>query len=97
MSRPRARLMVARSSGRPKQIVAQRAGDELIDLVADLTGHAADDGAGGDFVGIVCALVPSASNASGLRKPSIRPISSVGEASDRSDRSISVSIEWPKR
>ena len=34
-----------------EQVVAQRAGDELVDLVADLAGHAADDGAGGDLVG----------------------------------------------
>ena len=33
-----------------EQVVAQRAGDELVDLVADLAGHAADDGAGGDVV-----------------------------------------------
>ena len=31
-----------------EQVVAQRAGDELVDLVADLTRHAADDGAGRD-------------------------------------------------
>ena len=35
----------------PEQVVAQGAGDELVDLVADLTGHAADDVAGGDAVG----------------------------------------------
>ena len=33
-----------------EQVVAQRAGHELVDLVADLAGHAADDGAGGDVV-----------------------------------------------
>ena len=31
-----------------EQVVAQRAGDELVDLVADLAGHAADDRAGRD-------------------------------------------------
>ena len=31
-----------------QQIVAQRAGDELVDMVADLPRHAADDGAGGN-------------------------------------------------
>ena len=35
----------------PEQVVAQGAGDELVDLVADLAGHAADDVAGGDAVG----------------------------------------------
>ena len=34
-----------------EQVVAQRAGDELVDLVADLPRHAADDRAGGDVVG----------------------------------------------
>ena len=32
------------------ELVAQHVGDELVDLVADLAGHAADDGAGGDLV-----------------------------------------------
>ena len=31
-----------------EQVVAQRTGDELVDLVALLPGHAADDGAGSD-------------------------------------------------
>ena len=35
----------------PEQVVAQGAGDELVDLVADLARHAADDVAGGDAVG----------------------------------------------
>ena len=35
----------------PEQVVAQRAGHELVDLVADLARHAADDVAGGDAVG----------------------------------------------
>ena len=39
-------LSTARSSGRPTQVVAQRLGDELVDLVADCAGQAADDGAG---------------------------------------------------
>ena len=47
MSRPRARLMVARSSGRPSRLLRSALGDELVDLVADLAGHAANDGAGG--------------------------------------------------
>ena len=34
-----------------EQVVAQGAGDELVDLVADLPRHAADDVAGGDAVG----------------------------------------------
>ena len=34
-----------------EQVVAQRGRHELVDLVADLAGHAADDGAGGDVVG----------------------------------------------
>ena len=35
----------------PEQVVAERAGDELVDLVADLPRHAADDVAGSDVVG----------------------------------------------
>ena len=35
----------------PEQVVAQRAGHEFVDLVADLPGHAADDVAGGNAVG----------------------------------------------
>ncbi len=42
--------MVAEIERQPEQIVAQRAGDELVDLVADLPRHAADDVAGGDAV-----------------------------------------------
>ena len=34
-----------------EQVVAQGAGDEFVDLVADLPRHAADDVAGGDAVG----------------------------------------------
>ncbi len=41
--------MVARSSGKPEQVVAQGAGDELVDLVAGLPCHAANDGAGRDI------------------------------------------------
>ena len=37
--------------GQAQQVVAQRGRHELVDFVADLTGHAADDGAGGDIVG----------------------------------------------
>ena len=51
VSRPRARLMVGQVERQSEQVVAQRAGDELVDLVADLPGHAADDRAGGDFIG----------------------------------------------
>ncbi len=46
VSRPRARLSTARSSGSAEQVVAQRLGDELVDLVADCARHAAHDGAG---------------------------------------------------
>ena len=48
VSRPRARLIVARSSGRPSRLLRKALGDELVDLVADLAGHAAHDLAGGD-------------------------------------------------
>ena len=79
-----------------EQVVAQRAGHELVDLVADLTGHAADDGAGGDRRSSMTPSVPSPSNAIGLRKPSIRPMwSAVNVGSKRSIDSVS--IEWPKR
>ena len=68
-----------------EQVVAQRAGDELVDLVAGLPGHAADDGAGRDVV-VDVASVPLFELRVGLRKPSIRPMWSSGR-SDRSDRS----------
>jgi hypothetical protein len=44
-------LMVARSSGRPSRLLRSALGHELVDLVADLARHAADDGAGGNVVG----------------------------------------------
>ena len=53
-----------------KQVVAQRAGDELVDVVAILPRHAADDVAGSDVV----VRLPLASNSTGLRKPWIRPM-----------------------
>ena len=79
-----------------EQVVAQRLGDELVDLVADLAGHAADDGAGR----LVPASAPLAANASGLRKACDQ-----ADLLDRVDRlkfgskrsTVSVSIEWPKR
>ena len=37
--------MVEGDRGETEQVVAQRLGDELVDLVADLSGHAAHDGA----------------------------------------------------
>ena len=46
VSRPRARLMVAEVERQAEQVVAQRLGLELVDLVADLAGRAAHDGAG---------------------------------------------------
>ena len=49
-SRPRAMLSAARSSGMPSELVAQHVGDELVDLVAGLAGHAADDRAGRRFM-----------------------------------------------
>ena len=55
-----------------EQVVAQRLGLELVDLVADLAGGAAHDGAGRLFGGAACRRWL---NASGLRKASIRPIS----------------------
>ena len=38
--------MVGEVERQAEQVVAQRLGDELVDLVADLAGHAAHDGAG---------------------------------------------------
>ena len=46
VSRPRAMLMRGQIERQAEQVVAQRVGDELVDLVADLAGHAADDRAG---------------------------------------------------
>ena len=63
--------MVARSSGRPEQVVAQRAGDELVDLVADLPRHAADDVAGGDAVGDGVAGVELDRVEEGLDEPDL--------------------------
>ena len=39
-------LMAAQVERQAEQVVAQRLGHELVDLVADLAGHAAHDGAG---------------------------------------------------
>ena len=46
VSRPRAILSAAQIERKADQVVAQRLGHELVDLVADLAGHAAHDGAG---------------------------------------------------
>ena len=62
-----------------EQVVAQRLGLELVDLVADLAGGAAHDGAGRLLGGERAAL----SNASGLRKASIRPISLEAKSGSR--------------
>ena len=80
-----------------EQVVAQRGRHELVDLVADLPGHAADDGAGGDVVGDGVSNLGTV----GVIRERIE------EALDQPDvvrgkvgskRSIdSVSIEWPKR
>ena len=43
VSRPRAMFSAARSSGRPSRLLLQRAGDELVDLVADLVDGAEHD------------------------------------------------------
>ncbi len=48
MSRPRARLMVARSSGRPSRLLRSALVTNSSISLPDLPGHAADDGAGGD-------------------------------------------------
>ena len=40
-------LSAARSSGRPSRLFLQRAGDELVELVADLVDRAEHDLAGG--------------------------------------------------
>ena len=56
-----------------EQVVAQRLGDELVDLVADLARHAAHDGAGRLFGG-QRVMPPFSLKASGLRNASIRPI-----------------------
>ena len=47
VSRPRAMLMAGKVERQAEQVVAQRLGHELVDLVADLAGDAAHDGAGG--------------------------------------------------
>ena len=80
-----------------EQVVAQGAGDEFVDLVADLARHAADDVAGGDAVGDgMRHAAGSESNSTGLRKAWMSPIWSLVKVG--SSRSIvSVSIEWPKR
>ena len=80
-----------------EQVVAQRAGHEFVDLVADLPRHAADDVAGGDAIGDgVATPLASESNSTGLRKAWMSPIWSLVKVG--SSRSIvSVSIEWPKR
>ena len=54
-----------------EQVVAQRAGDELVDLVADLAGHATDDRAGRLRRRPRRAAVR---NSVGFRKPWIRPM-----------------------
>ena len=65
-----------------EQVVAQRAGDELVDLVADLAGHAADDRAG---------RLPRAVG----RSPSSSNAERVEEALDQADvrRSVAVGVE----
>ena len=60
-----------------EQVVAHRLGDELVDLVADLAGHAADDGAWAPV-----SSAPLAVNSSGSRNASIRAICSVSVADE---------------
>ena len=86
----------------PDQIVAQRLGDELVDLVADLAGHAAHDGAG-------CLLRRRAARSVGERVQERRDqadllivrrmqridVTGLKLGSRRS--TVSISIEWPKR
>ena len=73
-SRARAMLMVGEVERQAQQVVAQRLGDELVDLVADLAGHAPHDAAGRLVRGERPAVPPS-KNSGGLRKASIRPMS----------------------
>ena len=76
VSRPRAMLIAARSSGRPSRLLRRAPVDELVDLVAALDGHAAHDGAGGLFGGDRLASL-FLLNATGFRKEAISPMSSV--------------------
>ena len=77
-----------------EELVAQHIGDELVDLAADLAGHAAHDGAGRLRRGSL--PVSSTPKASGFRKASNR--SMLSRVAVRIDLStVSRSMEWPKR
>ncbi|MCY1496690.1 hypothetical protein D9M68_306310 [compost metagenome] len=91
VSRPRAMLMVARSSGRPSRLLRRASvTNSSISLpcwrvVPRMMAPAACSG-----------VRPLLANSSGLRKAATRPISLLAKLESR--RSISsVSMEWPKR
>ncbi|MNZ44331.1 hypothetical protein D3C78_619610 [compost metagenome] len=91
VSRPRARLIAARSSGRPSRLLRSASvTNSSISLpswrvVPRTMAPAASS-----------ALSPPSAKASGLRKASIRPISLDTKLGSRRS-TVSVSIEWPKR
>ncbi len=87
-------LMAREVERQAEQIVAQRIGDELVDLVAPLARHAAHDGAG-SHVGCHGFAVESKGDRVEERLDQSDVVACCTSASRRS--TVSVSIEWPKR
>ena len=97
--RPRAMLMRGEVERQADQAVAQRVGDELVELVADLPRSCPHDGAGG----LGALTVPSPLSSWSLNADRVEErveqadvVAAVPSATGARS-TVSVSIEWPKR
>ena len=93
VSRPRAMLMVGEVERQAEQVVAQRLGDELVDLVAGWRVMPRTMAPAASFGGQRAVVVERQRVEEGLDQADARSTSKFG--SKRS--TVSVSIEWPKR